>query len=53
MSDEDDEFPSAGFRGSPMTEPGFSEFSQVVESIGKLSFDLNLSQEKWGRGVEV
>src|SRR5260370_21951066 len=39
------------FRVSPFAGTGFSRFSQVIESIGKLSRHLNLSQVKWVNGV--
>src|SRR5271154_2891043 len=39
------------FRASPVVERGFSLFSQVIESNGKLSRHLNLSQVKWKEGV--
>jgi len=38
------------FQGLTASRIKLSEFSQVIESIGKLFSNLNLSQEKWGDG---
>jgi hypothetical protein len=38
------------FQGLTASRIKFYKFSQVIESIGKLFSNLNLSQEKWGDG---